>query len=457
MELFTIHCTTCRARLKVKDESAVGSILNCPRCGSMVQVIPPVDWKPSGAATSGAATSGAAAIGGLSVADSAPEIPVSAAARPAPAAEVATKKTPPDLPQRSDATAAAEPPAATPTEPVLPVAAAADPPAANTEPVEPTAPETANAQSWSSQWAARLRADGLLLAGGLSAGAIVGATIWFVVARSTVAPPANVAPAAPVAVASAKSDATVSEPAPNPPVPVKATEPASHDDADQNSAAGALVADSVDPPVKKPVPATATEAASSKAPAETKSTTDAAPDDGTSSVAPSEPAPTPRPQPALRLDPAAAPAASSAALDPLVESILGPASSGDSPPSTGDADALADEPLDNPPKDDAVAVSLTQDDVDAAMAVELGEVKFVGVSLAQFVEFVGDVTALKISVDDAALARQGKNRTMPLSVHLRDTTAADALGAALSPLGLTYELRGNRVFVTVADAGSTAQ
>jgi hypothetical protein len=44
---------------------------------------------------------------------------------------------------------------------------------------------------------------------------------------------------------------------------------------------------------------------------------------------------------------------------------------------------------------------------------------------------------------------------MPLSVHLRDTTAADALAAALSPLGLTYELRGNRVFVTVADAADS--
>ncbi len=163
----------------------------------------------------------------------------------------------------------------------------------------------------------------------------------------------------------------------------------------------------------------------------------------------SELAPAESPKPALRLDPAAAPTMSPSSLDPLVESILGPATASDSDASTGDADALADEPLDNPPPDEPAAAALSQDDVDSAMAVELSEVKFVGVTLAKFVEFVGDVTALKISVDDAALARHGKRRTMPLSVHLRDTTAADALAAALSPLGLTYELRGNRVFVTV--------
>ena len=47
VELFTIQCTTCRARLKVNDESVIGDILACPKCGSMVQVVPPVGWKRS--------------------------------------------------------------------------------------------------------------------------------------------------------------------------------------------------------------------------------------------------------------------------------------------------------------------------------------------------------------------------------------------------------------------------
>ena len=41
MEPFSILCTTCQARLRVRDESAVGQILACPKCGSMVMVHAP--------------------------------------------------------------------------------------------------------------------------------------------------------------------------------------------------------------------------------------------------------------------------------------------------------------------------------------------------------------------------------------------------------------------------------
>jgi len=45
--LFSITCTTCRARLRVRSEEAVGQIHECPRCGSMVEVVPPEDWEPA--------------------------------------------------------------------------------------------------------------------------------------------------------------------------------------------------------------------------------------------------------------------------------------------------------------------------------------------------------------------------------------------------------------------------
>ena len=38
MELFTISCETCHARLNVHHEDAMGQIHPCPRCGSMVLV-----------------------------------------------------------------------------------------------------------------------------------------------------------------------------------------------------------------------------------------------------------------------------------------------------------------------------------------------------------------------------------------------------------------------------------
>lgn len=47
MDTFAISCTTCRAKLKVRNLAAVGQILACPKCGSMVQVVPPPDWPPT--------------------------------------------------------------------------------------------------------------------------------------------------------------------------------------------------------------------------------------------------------------------------------------------------------------------------------------------------------------------------------------------------------------------------
>ena len=45
MELFAISCTTCSARLKVRSMAAIGQILACPKCSSMVQVQPPPGWQ----------------------------------------------------------------------------------------------------------------------------------------------------------------------------------------------------------------------------------------------------------------------------------------------------------------------------------------------------------------------------------------------------------------------------
>jgi hypothetical protein len=40
---FSIHCATCRASLRVTRAEAIGEILPCPKCGSMVHVVPPMD------------------------------------------------------------------------------------------------------------------------------------------------------------------------------------------------------------------------------------------------------------------------------------------------------------------------------------------------------------------------------------------------------------------------------
>ena len=44
--LFSVSCTTCRARLAVRNREAIGEILECPKCGSMVLITPPDGWVP---------------------------------------------------------------------------------------------------------------------------------------------------------------------------------------------------------------------------------------------------------------------------------------------------------------------------------------------------------------------------------------------------------------------------
>ncbi len=46
IEPYLIVCDSCTARLKVRNASAIGQILACPKCGSMVKVIPPDGWSP---------------------------------------------------------------------------------------------------------------------------------------------------------------------------------------------------------------------------------------------------------------------------------------------------------------------------------------------------------------------------------------------------------------------------
>ena len=57
MEGFSIACTTCRTRLRVRDVRILGQILPCPKCGSMVLIERP---SPSGANAGFAASSAAA-------------------------------------------------------------------------------------------------------------------------------------------------------------------------------------------------------------------------------------------------------------------------------------------------------------------------------------------------------------------------------------------------------------
>ncbi len=51
MEPFSISCTTCKSRLKVKSQAAIGHLLKCPKCGGMVLVKLPEEPKPGESAS----------------------------------------------------------------------------------------------------------------------------------------------------------------------------------------------------------------------------------------------------------------------------------------------------------------------------------------------------------------------------------------------------------------------
>src|SRR5215470_3237107 len=44
VEPFRITCETCRSRLKIRTPDVIGEIHACPKCGSMVQIVPPAGW-----------------------------------------------------------------------------------------------------------------------------------------------------------------------------------------------------------------------------------------------------------------------------------------------------------------------------------------------------------------------------------------------------------------------------
>jgi hypothetical protein len=45
-DLFSILCTTCKTKLRVRDAAVIGQILACPKCSSMVLVEAPAGWAP---------------------------------------------------------------------------------------------------------------------------------------------------------------------------------------------------------------------------------------------------------------------------------------------------------------------------------------------------------------------------------------------------------------------------
>ncbi len=382
----------------------IGDILACPKCGSMVQIVPPVDWKRS------------------SSAETAPIALVLAPASPAPTPTKAAASVPPALPPRPTAQPAPFAESAVASNAM--VAAA------------PTSRAAAAGAIWTAALA-RVKQDWLLLSGGLGGGVLLGTAIWFAVGSQ--APPVQV-----VADATPRSAATplagnIAEPS-DPAAPPKteqsapaaveptATEPRS------SSAPPLVVEPNEEPTAEKPAASASVSSDDPEQPV-AEPTAVARPVDA---KAPSGPA--------IKLDPV-----------PATKPDAADADSEPDPRSAADGDAPAE--ADPMPRDATLANResaglsrrlLSPAEIDARLSRMLTTVDFTKVPLAQFAQFIGDFTGLSVVIDQAALEKVGKSRRTPLTVKLADVSASDALRKAVTPLGLSCAVREGNIVITAA-------
>ena len=406
MELFIIQCTTCRARLKVNDESVIGDILACPKCGSMVQVVPPVGWQRMG--------------------ESATDTDFVATHQETPASKAAAVL-PPSLPQRSalqEAGATARP-AVLVTAPTSP--ASTGPAASRT---------TAFAGSLSTAIFTRVQQDWILLGCGLAAGVVLGASAWLTI--NWTSGERHVAAASQTVAENSRAE--LQDEPPSVALPREAERESTDAHAavatDQLSPASDVIAPA-DSLITERSPAPSDAAAPPKVAVKTPVETDAA----------SPPRATESRAPGIKLE-------------PVEKSPTPPQAGRDAAASAADPARAAEDPQPPPSPTarpsvesvsstaDTSAPKLTGEEIDERLSGPLPAIKFVDVPLAQFIEFVSNFAGLPITIDDAALAKVGMKRQKPVTVRLKDSTAREALTTAVNSLGLACAVRDGRLIVT---------
>ncbi|MCA9246468.1 MAG: hypothetical protein KDA42_05110 [Planctomycetales bacterium] len=402
MELFSIDCTTCQAKLIVRDLSAIGQILACPKCASMVQIVPPANWTAQPATTEPIADTASASVPTTSDSD-------------------ISRNTQPDF----------DPAAATATEPMA--AGAADP-------IEtPTA-------AWESPLESQTRRVVEIAFGSIAAVAIVvlvGIMGWNAF-RAPDEPEVAVAETAKSASAAERSTdnsteaavdsteentpvpdlqpkvesqqdpANVDEQVQIPALPVEAVQPLN--DNVENAAEQAPPADVVDP----------APAAENTVPLASKGVADA---QGTETADPKTLSPNSNPESA-----------------------------------TPDEVLSADEHVDNPLLVEEPAVrrfpnpgdenGSFQDQLVERIAFRVEQIELPGVKPRAFVELMIDMTALPIAFDLDALSPRQIAALPALEVKKQDVSIAELMSETLTKAGYTYLTEANGLIVTTRSSAS---
>ncbi len=439
MEPFFLSCTTCQARLKVRDESALGQILACPKCGSMVLVESPPGTTPSAGEPSQGKPKADSPRQAKSVvtpsttpsqrdqSDSGPQL--SGAQTPKTEAGVSGARPGRTFKFREDFEVPAEAaPPKTPRRMVTPApprqasfggTSAADP-EAQTEPADQETPAAAAGPEPDF-----LRKHQQVL--WIGAAAIGGVALALVVIALLSSGGGNTSPE-PTAITEAS----------NPGDPKSSD----HALAPDESATGSVpsVDDSAAPP------------SDDRPPQETHSD-DASPSNGEPSPGTKSPGST-NEAAAAPVDPVdvtsadppeLAPDAEPAETDPaMADTSTAPPPSSDSgePPKYPLGENAALESIAPPP----VAPDVSPE-VSKQLSAALIEVKYPQVPLADFARFVFDFTTIPVTLDVDQLLAAGVNAETKLDFDLRGVTVEKMLTAALEPAGMTFAVQQDQLLI----------
>ena len=446
MEPFAIRCTTCKARLKVRDPQALGQILPCPKCGSMVLVersaaAEPISGTPAtgqDGASTGAPAAAPVTTSNFPGTDAFEQI--DRLLDPTPRAEPSSaprqgrwKREPHDL----GSTVPAAKPVAQPqadSEPEAPSAVASDdgvPDASSTVEQPPGAIALGRRYA--------LVAGGALVGTMLAVG--VTATVLLRPPRptaegvaATVERPTESAPQAPApADQDRQADAAAQPPAA---APVEEPSP--------ETSEPAPIEPSTDEPPPDPIPSDPVEATPVAANAAAEGTesppAEPAPDAAAGAAPPAAPTPTELSElPGVRDDALAnfARWLNTASADPLRDPPLPPAAV--TAEGSGDATAVWVQPSRPAPQPVDVAACL-QDKVAA--------IEFKDAALVDVLRTLTELSTIPISVDPAGLGRRMLSPRTPVNLLRKDATFAELLQAVLEPLHMGYLASEGHVLVT---------
>jgi hypothetical protein len=422
LEPFHVHCETCGARLKVRSEEVIGQIHACPKCDSMVQIVPPAGWSAIAAGTS---------LEFLAVGDD-------AIARSG-THTVAEATSPSEVRDGKDF--------AMPVEEV-PVSAV------NIfDEAAPAHPAAASGSSWLI-WA--VSGGAVLLVGGL-AGAL-----WFGRETATVAPPQEPAPRSPVVVNERATEPDIEDPA----VEIEA-EPAAGEPSAVVAETGVQRVETEALPSEQAAPvAKSEEVAAATAPAVEEPVAAAVPPlPALSEVAEAaEPdenvAGNSRPAPIMKLDPlnfdatelTLAPTTQPAAgsIPPNAEAVAESAENENVPP--------PDESLVAPKVDHSLTVRLgpmlegapRPHNVAEQLSLRVSSFEAAEMPLQQFVATVSDLTNVAITVDPIALELAGTAPRQLVSAQVGEVTVEKLLVDSLAKLRLGVDDDSGRVKIVMA-------